>query len=248
MKHMKQRYRWIMGKHAVQELLASAPERIVEVHTCEKGEGFVDALRKEKIPLRKASKEQLSRLVHSDSHQNVVAAVREPGIPSLATFLKEQQEQRVSLVLMLDSIQDPHNFGAILRAAECFGVDGVVFSKNRGVGVTPVVSKVSAGATELVPLLRVANLVETAKRFRQSGYLLLSAEAKEGATSLYDFSFPSHTLIILGSEGKGIQPLLRKTVDTALAIPMQGKIDSLNVSQATAVLLASYRREHPLQK
>ena len=158
----------------------------------------------------------------------------------LKEFLSTTPEK--SLVVMCDSITDPQNFGAILRACECFGVDALVFSKNRNVGITPVVSKVSVGGSELVPLIAVSNLVDTLKKFQDVGYFSVAAECHERSQSLYNFEFPSQTVLIIGAEGKGIQPLLSKKADYHLEIPMQGRIDSLNVSQATAVFLSHCRR------
>ena len=138
---------------------------------------------------------------------------------------------------MLDSIFDPQNFGSLLRSAECFGVDGVIWSKNRGCELTPVVSKASVGASELLPLLCVSNLAETMRKFKKNGFWIVTAEIGEEAKSLDSFDFPEKTLLIMGSEGKGVQKLLSKEADSKVYLPMYGQIDSLNVSQAASVLL-----------
>lgn len=240
---MKKQYRRIMGRNCIGELVKSAPERIVEVYTSQRDprDSLLLELQKAGIPIKQVHKSELSKSVDSESHQSYVAAVKEREQLSIKDFLKEEKENR--LVLMLDSIFDPQNLGAILRAAECFGVDLVLFSKNRGTDITPVVAKTSVGATELMPILKVSNLAETMKSFQKEGFWAVAAEAGEGSESLHDFKFPNKTLLILGSEGKGIQPLISKKCDFHLRIPMLGKIDSLNVSQATAVLLSHYRRE-----
>ncbi|MCP5504641.1 MAG: 23S rRNA (guanosine(2251)-2'-O)-methyltransferase RlmB [Chlamydiales bacterium] len=146
-----------------------------------------------------------------------------------------------SLVLMCDAIQDPQNFGSILRAAECFGVDAVIYSTNRNVALTPVVSKASVGASEIVPLIPVSNLVDTLKKFQDAGYFSVATEISDKAEALDSFVFPEQTLLMIGAEGPGIQPLLSKKSDFHLYIPMKGSIDSLNVSQATAVLLSHWK-------
>ena len=230
--------RWIMGKNTLEELFKVSPQRLIQVYSSKRNDPLVNALNKKNIKVNFVSKHKLSSLVHSESHQGFVAEVKERDFLSLKQFLDTPLQK--SLVVMCDSITDPQNFGTILRACECFSVDAVIFSKNRNVSITPTVSKTSVGGSELVPLIPVSNLAETLKAFQKNGYLGVAANC--GKENLYSFSFPEKTLLILGSEGKGIQPLLLKKADVQLEIPMHGSIDSLNVSQATAVLLSHWRK------
>jgi 23S rRNA (guanosine2251-2'-O)-methyltransferase len=241
---MKNKFRLIMGKNCISEVLKSTPERLVEVYTSHKSsqDSLYTLLIENNIPVRERSKKELERLVESESHQSYVAAVKEIHQPDLKSFLKKSSDLDSSLVVMLDSIFDPHNLGAIFRAAECFGVDLIVFSKNRGTDVTPVATKTSVGATELVPFSKVSNLAESLKLFKDAGYWVVGAEGTEGAESIYDFQFPEKTLLILGSEGKGIQQILSKKSDFHVKIPMAGHIDSVNVSQAAAIFLSHARK------
>lgn len=240
----KMKIQYVMGRNCIAEMLRISPERIVEVYTSQKStdDALYAELLKHHIRVKEVSKRELSRMVESDSHQSYVAAVKEREQQSLKQFLANSREREASIVLMLDSIFDPQNLGAIIRAGECFGVDLIVFSKNRGADITPVTTKTSAGATELVPIVKVSNLADTMNSFQKEGFWSVAAEAGERAQSLYDFQFPSKTLLILGSEGRGIQPLLSKKSDFHVRIPMLGNIDSLNVSQAAAVFLNSYRK------
>ncbi|MCI5053079.1 MAG: 23S rRNA (guanosine(2251)-2'-O)-methyltransferase RlmB [Simkaniaceae bacterium] len=227
---------YIMGKNCLFEVLRATPERIIEVHTTHRpGDELYDQLKKAGIRIKEIGKKGLTNLVDSESHQGYVAKVRPREFVEVHNFLQEDHK----LVLMLDSIFDPHNLGAILRAAECFGVDLVVYSKNRGTDITPVVSKTSVGASELVPMARVSNLAETVKQFQKADYWAVAAELSERSQPLSGFEWPEKTLLIMGSEGKGVQQILSRKADFHLEIPMHGQIDSLNVSQATAVLLAS---------
>ena len=237
---MKRDKQLIMGRNCITEVLTHAPERIIEVYTAQKSkvDALYAALQKRGVRVSQVSKGDLAQMVNSESHQGYVAAVRERDEPDLRDFLEESQEKERSVVLMLDSIYDPQNLGAIIRAAECFGVDLVVFSKNRGADITPVATKTSAGATELVPILKVSNLVETLKAFQKEDFWAVALEAREHSQPLRGFEFPQKMVLVLGSGGKGIQPLLSKTCDFYLSIPMRGKIDSLNVSQAAAVTLS----------
>ena len=223
-----------MGRNCLREVCKHFPERIIRIYTYKKEEAFIQGM-----PVSFVSKQKLHDLVDSESHQGFVAEVEERSNTNLKDFLKEDRER--SVVLVLDSIFDPQNLGALLRAAECFGVDGVIWSKNRGVDVTPVVSKSSVGASELVNIMKVSNLVESIKKLKDAGYWVVTAEVDPEALSLYSFDFPEKTVLVIGSEGKGIQPLISKHSDFKVYIPMSGKIDSLNVSQATAVFLANIR-------
>ncbi|MDN3504631.1 MAG: 23S rRNA (guanosine(2251)-2'-O)-methyltransferase RlmB [Rhabdochlamydiaceae bacterium] len=236
------KYRLIMGKNCITEVLRCSPERIVKVYSSHKGsDELINQLKSAKISIDAVSKDKLSKMVESDSHQSFVAEIKERHQPSVKDFLDNAPDK--SIVLMLDSIYDPHNLGAILRAAECFGADLVIYSKNRGADITPVVSKTSCGASELVPVVKVSNLADTMSMFQKSDFWSVAADVGKGAQSLDQFSFPEKTLLIMGSEGKGVQPLLLKKCDAKVYIPMKGKIDSLNVSQATAVLLNSFNRQ-----
>lgn len=224
-----------MGKNTVEELIKEAPGRLKELYLLPGIEMKVP----KGVAVRRMAKQELSKLVDSDSHQGVVAAVDEGEVLSLKEFLKEAPDE--CRLVMVDSIYDPQNLGSILRAAECFGIDGVIFSKNRGVGITPVVTKVSSGASELVRLFKVSNLAETLEVLKDEGFEACACEAREGSRSLFDVKFSKRVVLILGSEGEGIQRLLSERADFSLMIPMYGKIDSLNVAQAAAVLFFSLR-------
>ena len=231
---MQKKY-WIMGKNCVETVLDNSPERVNEFFTAKKeADELIEKARSKGIKVKTVSKQKLYDLVNSDSHQSYVVQVKANENPDLKQFLQEDHR----LVLMLDNINDPQNLGAILRAAECFGVDAVIWSKNRGCSLTPSAAKASVGASELVPTIVVSNLAETVKKFQKAGYFAITAEISDNAQPLTNFEFPAQTLLIMGSEGQGIQPLISKIADDQVYIPMCGKIDSLNVSQATAVLLS----------
>ena len=226
-----------MGKNPIETVLDHAPERITEFFTAKKEQdALIDKARSKGIKVKIAGKQTLFSLVNSDSHQSYVAQVKAIEQPDLKQFLNEDHR----LVVMLDNINDPQNLGAILRAAECFGVDAVIWSKNRGCSLTPSAVKASVGASELVPTMVVSNLAETVKKFQKAGYFAVTAEISPQAKPIHQFQSTGKTLLILGSEGAGIQPLISKLADEQVYIPMSGKIDSLNVSQAAAVLLSQY--------
>ena len=230
-----------MGKHAIQEAFKVNPNRLLEVYTHKKEDPLLKELAKKRVKIFFVPKEKLSAWVRSESHQGFIAKVSERSPLTPKRFLEKAGQK--SLVLMCDAIQDPHNFGAILRAAECFGVGGVIYSMHRNVALTPVVSKVSVGASEIIPLIPVSNLATTLKIFQEAGYIAIAAEVSDRAEPLTTFLFPKKALLVIGTEGAGIQPILSKKCNASLYIPMKGRIDSLNVSQATAVLLSHWSEQ-----
>lgn len=246
--------RYVTGRHVIEELLEHSAERIERVFVVEsapfaqKGEGarkkdLVKSLQEQKIPVQYMALDELTATVGTSSHQGFAAIVRERHFQDLSEFIDEHEEKEAGIVLLLDEITDPHNLGTILRAAECFGVDAVIWSRNRGVDLTPVVSKASVGASELVPIIRVSNLADAARKLKDSGYWVAASVISEHAVPLDKLDAPKKIALIVGSEGEGIGKLLTDVSDYLLYIPLQGSIQSLNVSQATAVLLYELRKQ-----
>lgn len=239
----------VIGRNAVIETLKHSPERIEEILYArgvdKKGaEDIFSLIHQSSVPARAVDRDKLAELSGSSSHQGFVANLQPRDYQELKVFLKERKDQEQSLVVLVDSISDPQNFGTILRAAECLGADSVIFSKNRGCDVTPTVTKASVGASELMPLIRVSNLADALGKCKKAGYWAVAAAVGEGAEDLAEFDFPRKAIVMLGAEGGGLQPLLVQSADFKVAIPMFGSIDSLNVSQATAVLLSQYAMKH----
>ncbi len=228
----------IMGVHPIQEVLTHAPDRLMRLFTVRKEGELVRAAEKAGIPISVVSNHELTRMVDSDSHQSFVAQVKDRKYYDVKEFLEETESQESTFVLMLDQIFDPQNFGALIRSAECFGVDAVAWSKNRGSDLTPVAAKTSSGASELIPLIRIANLAEAVTQFQKGGFEVVAALLDTKAESAFKFKYAPKTVLVVGSEGEGIQPLIQKRADRSIYLPMQGKIQSLNVAQATAALLA----------
>lgn len=244
-----------MGRNCVTELLRRAPERLREVFLSElrdesrspgnaRRSALLEEIERLDIPVREVSRRELDTMVQSDSHQGVVARVSPRPTLALEALVRLVQESASARVLALDGVLDPQNFGAILRAAECFGVTAVVWSKNRGAPLGPVVSKVSVGGSELVRLCPVSNLHRALEALKEAGAWSVGAMIAPDAAPLDRFEFPEKCVLVMGSEGEGVQHLIEKTLDFRLYIPMCGQIDSLNVSQATAVLLGALSNQH----
>ncbi len=237
----------IMGLHALNELLRHAPKRVLKVYTSVKNAGtrktgILSECERLEIPIQFTSEDNLSRMCGSDSHQSFAAHVKGRKFYDVKEFLKEVEEKERVLVLLCDQIFDPQNFGALLRCAECFGVDGVGWSKNRGSDLTPVSAKSSCGASEWLPLIRISNLAESVSQFQEAGFEVIAAALQEGSKNALHFPFKPKTVFVVGSEGEGIQPLILKRADHLVHIPMFGKIESLNVAQAATSLLTCYQK------
>lgn len=232
-----QRSRLIIGKNCVLEVLKTDPKRLIKVYLSTKDKDLWRKIEDTGAQVIGTNKNEITEMAKTESHQGIAAFVAEKKQPQLDDYLDQSFEKDSDVILALDSIYDPQNLGALMRAAECFGVGAVMWSKNRGTDLTPTVSKASVGASELVDIIRVSNLVEAVKRCKKDGYRVITAEVGKEAVSLETFKFPEKTLIIMGSEGDGVRELLSKQANHKVYIPMAGAIDSLNVSQATSVIL-----------
>ncbi len=239
---MKKSY-CVAGKNTVLELLRFSPTRVKKLHLLkdlksdERLEEILtiaqdSGLRIEKHGDRKA----IDKLASSTAHQGVLAEVSpRPEIDFEASL--ESAPDTCSF-LFLDSIQDPHNFGAILRAAECFGVTAVVVQKDRSCPLSATVSKSSVGASEIVPIIEVTNLGRSIEQAKDAGFWVYLANRSEKSQDISEITFSGKIALVMGAEGKGPREKVLEKADFEIEIPMSGRIDSLNVSQATAVMLS----------
>ena len=178
-------------------------------------------------------------------HQGVVARQTEARMFPLETLLETTSgEDRVGAprLLVLDSIQDPHNLGSILRSALAAGFSRVIMTRERSVPVTGTVARTSAGAVAHIRLCQVVNLAETLKILKERGFWIFEAVAESEAASIYTTEFSGPICLVIGSEGKGIRPLVRKQCDVLVTIPMQASFNSLNASVAAAVIMFEISR------
>jgi 23S rRNA (guanosine2251-2'-O)-methyltransferase len=175
---------------------------------------------------------ELERLSGSAHHQGVVCEVEPYPYVDAAALMKPED----ALVVALDQVQDPQNLGAVARSAECAGATGIVLPERRSAEVTPAVARASAGAVEHLPIARVRNLAEYLGEAKQAGAWVYGAQA--GAPRSYtDVDWQGRVVIVLGSEGRGVRPRVRSMCDDLVSLPVRGRIQSLNVSVAAAVLL-----------
>jgi 23S rRNA (guanosine2251-2'-O)-methyltransferase len=173
-------------------------------------------------------------------HQGVVARVEPVQLRKSLEDLIEERGRDV-LLLLLDGVTDPHNLGACLRVCDAMGVDAVVAPKDRSCGITPTVSKVASGAAETVPFITITNLARTIEELQEAGLQVIGADAG-GAEDLLHADLSGPLAWVLGAEGEGLRRLTRERCDRLVRIPMQGSVQSLNVSVAAALCLYETRR------
>jgi 23S rRNA (guanosine2251-2'-O)-methyltransferase len=231
----------IFGINAILEKLKASPHEIVEILVCGDRAAMVE-MEAQKLAVRvsHADRTLLDRIVGGAQHQGAVARVAAFRYGSFSELVSGSDSP--SHILILDEITDPRNLGALLRCAEGAGVRHVVIPKDRAVGITPTVVKSSAGAAHHVIVYRVTNLRQAMKQLKASGFWLVGLDAG-AAASIYNRIYPDKLAIVLGSEGRGMRPLVRQECDFLVAIPMFGKVQSLNVAVAGAVFLYEVRRQ-----
>jgi len=195
------------------------------------------------VPIQRLKRQQLDRL-GDVNHQGVAAEAAPYPYVELEEILAEaNQRQEMSLLLMLDCLQDPQNFGALLRTAEIVGVHGVVIPKRRAVGITPAVVNSSAGAIEHLLVARVTNLVRTMGELKAKGVWMVGVEDVPQARLYHQSDLTIPLALVIGSEGRGLGRLVRETCDILIRLPMRGNISSLNAAVAGSIALYEVWRQ-----
>lgn len=246
---MSDRQRAVCGIHAVRQLLLSRADTVECVWIQadlgpDRRSRLVDVL-----PLAREVREvpgsELERLAGTPGHQGVVAIAAEAALLGEAMARDHLARVRQPLVLVLDGVQDPRNFGACLRTADAAGVDLVVVGRSRNVALTPVVSKVAAGAAEAVPIAAVGNLARFLGDLKDLG-LWIVGTADDTPQSLYATDLTGGIALVLGAEGEGLRRLTRERCDFVVSLPMRGVVSSLNVAVAAGVALYECVRQRTI--
>jgi 23S rRNA (guanosine2251-2'-O)-methyltransferase len=237
----------LYGIHPILEALRAAERQIEEIYLQHgrKGREIDDILRlakSKRVPVNFRPREALDRLTGASQHQGAVAVVAAKAYVSFEDLLAEMARKKDPLVLILDGIEDPHNLGAILRTAEAAGVDGVIIPERRAIGLTATVAKVSAGAVEYLPVVRVVNLSQTIERLKKENFWIYALDV-EGEKTFLSIDYRGPLALVIGGEGRGIRPLVAAHCDGRIHIPMKGRVSSLNASVAAGVLLYEVLRQ-----
>jgi 23S rRNA (guanosine2251-2'-O)-methyltransferase len=236
----------IFGIHAVEEALA-ARGRAFEYVAIVAGRGdsriqkISQLCRVEQIPIRTMPRDQLTRLAKTASHQGVVAVTAEKQYVDVEDVLARKRGQ-YTFIAMLDGVEDPHNLGAIIRTAEGAGVDGIIVPERRAAGVTPIVVKASAGASEYLPIAKVMNLSRTLEQLKARNIWTVGLDER-GEKLYYELDYKMDCALVLGAEGHGLHEQIAKKCDFLVSIPMLGRIASLNVSVAAGVVMYEIARQ-----
>lgn len=231
----------IEGRNAVIEALKS--DRTIEQILVAKGdvEGSVNLIlalaREQKVVVKEVDRKKLDQMSVSKVHQGVIAIVtpyKYFQVEDILAYADEKNEK--PFVVILDEIEDPHNFGAIIRSAEVCGAHGIIIPKRRNVGVTPVVYKSSAGAVEHMKIAKVTNINSVIDELKEKGIWIYGADM-DGNSYCFDTDFKGALALVIGSEGKGISKLTKNKCDVIVKIPMVGNINSLNASVAGGIMM-----------
>ncbi len=249
-------HRVIYGVHAIEELLRRNPSQVSALFVQQEGKHndsgsslrpLLQKAQSAGIMVITKTKSELDRLSQAGVHQGITALCGEYQYVELSSLLEQaKRHESPPLFLLLDGVTDPQNLGALIRSASVFGVQGIIMPHDRSASVNATVVKTSSGATEWMPIARVPNLVRAMETLKEEGVWLFATALKGQHTKApWDVDLTVPVGLVLGSEGYGLRPLVQKTCDMQMHIPMQGQLQgaSLNVSACGAVLLYEVLRQ-----
>ncbi len=241
----------IYGIHPIHAVLTNEPERLLEIMVA-KGRSddrmneVINAARKQRVAVQFVHRKTLDDKTQGQQHQGILAKVKPAKVLNedyLSHLVVEKAKLNTPIVLLvLDSVTDPHNLGACFRNADAAGADAIIAPKDKAVGITPVVSKVAVGAAQTVPLIQVTNLARTIRLLQKEGVWVVGA-AGEAEQLIYDCDLTGPVALVMGAEGKGMRRLTRESCDELVKLPMAGTVSSLNVSVASGICLFEVVRQ-----
>ncbi len=216
------------------------------IQTGKKGKRWDELLalaRKKGVFVQEVEKERLNQMYKIGNHQGLVATIDAFSYASLEEILERAaMSGKEPLLLMLDGIEDPQNFGSIIRTAECAGVHGIIIPRHGSAEVNETVSRVAAGAVEHMLIARETNLAHTMGRLKEMGLWVVGSDM-QASLCYYSTTFPTPTVLVIGSEGQGMRKLVKENCDMLVRIPMFGEISSLNASVAASLLVYEALRQ-----
>ena len=240
----------VIGRNAVRELLKS--DREIDKLLVQKGERegsivVLVAMAVEKgIPVVETDKNKLDSMAGFVPHQGVIAMASEKEYCTVEDILEIAKERgEAPLIVIADGITDPYNLGALIRCAEGSGAHGIIIPKRRSTGLTPLVSKASAGAIEHMAIAKVSNISNTIISLKEKGVWVFAAEA--GGKPYYETDFKGPCALVFGSEGNGVSQIVVDNCDALTSIPMYGKVNSFNVSTAASVILCEAAKQNRIK-
>ena len=203
----------------------------------------INLIKENKLPVVNISPNEMERMCEGGVHQGLAAELKPYQTVSLEEIINKAKKKNKKIIVMLDNISDPHNLGAILRSADVFEASGIVLPKHNSVSLNATVAKTSAGAINYVPVAVVNNLNQAIKTLKDEGYWVVATDGSAQISySSLKYDFP--VVVVIGSEGKGVSPLVLKNSDYIVKIPQFGHVNSLNASVAAGILLAEVHKEN----
>jgi len=238
---------WIFGIHALDSAIQRHPENIVQImmakdNTNQRLDGIVAAAKQLGLKITHEPIGHLNRQC-KERHQGIIALIKVPKLPDESDLKQDIKAIETPFILVLDNIEDPRNLGACLRSADAAGVDLVIIPKHKSASLTPVAKKTAAGAADSLKIYQVTNIVKSLEILKDNGVWVAGTDLAEGSKSIYHSDMKGALALVLGNEGKGIRPLVRKHCDFLVHIPMYGTVQSLNVSVATGITLFEAMRQ-----
>jgi 23S rRNA (guanosine2251-2'-O)-methyltransferase len=241
----------LFGFHAVSSRIRQHPQSVLEVYLDSqrrdpRAKQLASLLEAHKIKLHYLDSARLDGMAGNARHQGVVAKVEDArkylALEDLLDTLDDD-----ALLLVLDGVQDPHNLGACLRVADAFGVHAVIAPKDRAVGLNATAAKVASGAAETVPFITVTNLARALRQMKDAGITIVGT-AEDGEDDLFDTKLAGRIAWVLGAEGSGMRRLTRENCDRLVRIPMEGMVESLNLSVTSGIVMFETRRQRRITK
>lgn len=228
----------LVGIHTVTAAIQADRRRIFQVSyqkSATQVKPIVTLARSRNIPVKEVPSQELKRLAGPIPHQGIAAAVGELPRLGLNDIPRPDTSDTRSALIVLDNVQDPRNLGAILRSAEALGLAGCILPERNSAPLSTSAAKAAAGALDRLPIYQVTNISQTLRALKEN-YWVYGIEA-DGDEEISQVQFPAHTVLVLGGEGSGIRPLVKKQCDVLVKIPLTGQTPSLNVSAAAAIVL-----------
>lgn len=238
----------IIGRNPVTEALKAGREVDKLLVTSREGSMIkILALAKEQgIPVMYVEKAAIDRIANGKAHQGVCAYVSPYAYSTVDDILANASEKEEDpFIIILDGLEDPHNLGAIMRTAECAGAHGIIIPKRHSCGLTETVAKASAGAIEYMPVAKVTNIAQTIDELKERGIWVAACDM--GGKEYYRTDMSGKIAVVIGSEGFGVSKLVREKCDFVVSMPMVGKINSLNASNAAAVVIYEIRKQRDVR-
>lgn len=218
----------VYGKNVSKEIIGKENIKRAYISKGFKEQDLIDKLRENKVQIKFVDRNILDK-IEKGNHQGIILEIEDYNYASLDEIEKE------NVIIMLDHLEDPHNFGAIIRTVEAAGYKSIIIPKDRSVEVNSTVIKTSVGTIENVKIAKVNNLINTIKELKEKGYWVIGTDME--GDNYKNIDYTGKIVIIIGNEGKGISRLVKENCDFIASIPMRGKVNSLNASVAAALLI-----------